>query len=74
MAFQVTVIELDSGKQVGRRPHGRFTTKTEAEFEAKRLAERFEHHNGFDPEQGYWWGRDPAPSRTYRYVVEGVQH
>jgi hypothetical protein len=33
---------------------------------------RFEHHNGFNPEHGYWWGRGPAPHRTYRYLVRAL--
>jgi hypothetical protein len=49
-----------------------FDTKREAEKEAQRLAARFEHAHGFNAEHAYWWGRDAAPSRVYRYVVEAV--
>jgi transcriptional regulator with XRE-family HTH domain len=70
-AFQVIEIELEqSGAVLGRRRLGVFETKDGAEVEARRLSERFEQHHGYDKEHGYWWGRDPDPSRIYRYLVE----
>jgi hypothetical protein len=71
--FRVIEIELDSGEVIGRRAiAGPFPGREGAESEAERLAKRFEHANGYNEEHGYWWGRDPAPSRTYRYLVEAI--
>jgi hypothetical protein len=74
MSFRVLEIELElTGEVIGRRTIGQpFNTKRDAEKEAQRLAARFEHANGYNSEHAYWWGRDPDPSRIYRYVVEAI--
>jgi transcriptional regulator with XRE-family HTH domain len=72
--FRVIEIEFGSyGEMIGRRALGHsFQTKDEAGREAQRLAERFGPLHGYNKEHDYWWGRDPDPSRTYRYVVEAL--
>jgi transcriptional regulator with XRE-family HTH domain len=72
--FRVVEIEFGPyGEMIGRRALGQpYPTMGEAGQEAERLAKRFSHASGYNNEHGYWWGRDPDPSRTYRYVVEAV--
>jgi len=47
---------------------GLFTTKADAESEARRLAAQFQHHD-FDRDQGYWWGRNNRENAV-RFVVQ----
>jgi transcriptional regulator with XRE-family HTH domain len=74
--FGFRVIEIEFGpygETIGRRILGKpFGTKNQAESEAKRLSERFEYHNGFNAEHGYWWGRDESGGRSYRYLIEAA--
>jgi transcriptional regulator with XRE-family HTH domain len=72
--FRVLEIEFGPyGETIGRRILGKpFGDRAQAENEARRLAERFEVHNGFNAEHGYWWGRDDSGGRSYRYVVEAA--
>jgi hypothetical protein len=71
--FQLVELELgDYGELVSRKvvPEP-FRTRREAEQMAESAAKSHLGANGFNEENGYWWGRD-LRNRVYRFIVEAI--
>jgi hypothetical protein len=48
-----------------------YPNRQAAEQDAERSAKTLKAANGFNPEHGYWWGRD-LRGIVYRWFVEAI--
>ena len=71
MALEIEIITVGAGEQVleRRTAPGQFSTVSEANEAAGKLAKGYPAH-GYDDEQGFWWARDNA--REHRFIVRGA--